>query len=246
MTRLELYSNFSLNIEIERDRLKLSQQKMADALGISLSKYKILISNPYEANIDIFLAHQIYRVTGKTARELSGDNIPELEMIKYFRELPKHRQDAIKYIIEVEHELPKDASNNEDEEDNTTCYIPTGNMEDGMILDSRDLVSINIAEYKRRCCERIDCAIKITSNHLHPIYMKGDYLLISRRAPRDGDIGIFILKDTRQLFIREFKQTKPCELRPINGYGETIYVDGDSKEDMDKWIKFGTVLTTMR
>jgi len=246
MTRTQLYENFSKNIELERMRLNLTQQKMADALQISLSKYKILITNPYEANIDIYLAHRVQKLTGKTVRELCGDDLPELEMIRYFRELPKHRQEAIRYIIEIEHEISPARNLGANEEDCVTCFVPTGNMVDGMVLDSRDFITVNIAEYKKNSLERIDCAVKITSNHLHPVYMKGDILLISKRAPRDGDIGIFILKDTRQIYIREFKQTHPCELRPINSYGEILYVDGDSKEDMDKWIKFGTVITVMR
>lgn len=248
MTKYELYTNFSLNIEKERDRLRLTQKKMAEALGISLTKYKTLISNPYEANIDIFLAHQIYKLTGKTARELCGDEIPELQMIQAFRELPKHRQDAIKYIVEIEHQLPRDGKQQGDPnpEDCTTCYIPTGNMEDGMTLDSRDFMTVDISEFKKNSCERVDCAVLITSNHLHPVYMKGDILLISRRAPRDGDVGIFIKKESRQVYIREFKQTNPCELRPINEYGEVIYVDSNNPEDMSSWIKFGTVVTTKR
>lgn len=246
MTKSQLYQNFANNIEMERDRLRLTQQKMADALQISLSKYKILITNPYEANIDIYLAHRVQKLTGKTVRELCGDDLPELEMIRYFRELPKHRQDAIRYMIEIEHQLPRDGKPDANEDDFTTVFVPTGNMIDGMTLDSRDFITVNISEYKKNSVERVDCGVKITSNHLHPVYMKGDILLISKRAPRDGDVGIFILKETRQIFIREFKQTKPCELRPINGFGEVIYVDSDSKDDMDKWIKFGTVLTLMR
>lgn len=269
MTKYDLYKNFSENIEKERYRLGLSQQKMADALGISLSKYKIIISNPAESNVDMFLAHKIQKLTGKTARELCDDDIPELQMLKWFRELPKHRQEAIKYIIEIEHQLPHDSAHNIDEcgsncparstdhanvascsknidGDCVTCFVPTGNMADGMILDSRDFLTINIAEYKKNCCERIDCGVKITSNHLHPIYAKGDILLVSKRAPRDGDIGIFIYKETRQIFIREFKQTQPCELRPINDYGRILYVDSNDPSDMAKWIKFGTVVTTMR
>jgi len=249
MTKFELYSNFSKNIELERYRLGFTQQKMADSLNISLSKYKLLITNPIETNIDVYLAHQVQKLTGKTARELCEDDIPEMQMLKWFRELPKHRQDAIRYIIEVEHELPRDGASDvgtASDHDCITCYVPTGNMEDGMTLDSRDFITINISEYKKRCHDRIDCAVKITSNHLHPIYVKGDILLISKRAPRDGDIGIFILKESRQLFIREFKQTKPCELRPINGYGEIMYVNSDDSEDMSRWIKFGTVITTMR
>lgn len=245
MTRAQLYQNFADNIELERNRLSLTQQKMADALQISLSKYKILITNPFEANIDIYLAHQIQKLTGKTVRELCGDDLPELEMVRHFRELPKHRQEAIKYLIEIEYELSK-CKKRDKEEDLVTCYVATGNMEDGMILDSRDLTTVDISHHREISREKIDCAVKVTSNHLHPVYMKGDILLIGRRAPRDGDIGIFILKETSQVFIREFKQTSPCELRPINGYGDIIYVDGNNKIDMNRWIKFGTVLTVMR
>lgn len=246
MTRMQLYENFAQNIELERNRLKLTQQKMADALHISLSKYKILITNPFEANIDIYLAHQIQKLTGKTVRELCGDDLPEFEMIRCFRELPRHRQEAIKNMIEIEYQLHLDSSANLDEDAYITCYVPTGNMDDGMILDSSDYITVNIAEYRKNSRVPIDCAVKITSNHLHPVYMKGEILLISKRAPRDGDVGIFILKKTRQIFIREFRQTSPCELRPINGHGEIIYVDGNSREDMDRWIKFGTVITVMR
>lgn len=246
MTRKQLYENFAGNIELERSRLGLTQQKMADVLQISLSKYKILITNPFEANIDIYLAHQIQKLTGKSVRELCGDDLPELEMIRHFRTLSKHRQEAIKYMIEIEYQLSRDGLDNVDEKGCITCYVPTGNMEDGMVLDSRDFITINIADYKRNSREGIDCAVKITSNHLHPVYMKGDILLVSKRAPRDGDTGIFILRENCQIFIREFRQTNPCELKPINGFGESIFVDGNSKAQMDKWIKFGTVITVMR
>lgn len=246
MTRTQLYDNFSKSIEQERTRMGLTQQKMAEALHISLSKYKILITNPFEANIDIYLAHQVQRLTGKTVRELCGDDLPELEMIRLFRTLPGHRQEAIRYMIETECRFPRDSGQVTDENDCITCYVPTGNMEDGMTLDSCDFRSVNIARYRKNSREKVDCGVKITSNHLHPVYMKGDILLVGKRAPRDGDVGIFILKDSRQIFIREFRQTNPCRLQPVNGYGETIFVDGSNRTETDRWIKFGTVLTVMR
>lgn len=246
MTKTELYANFAENIEIERVRLKLSQQKMADALGISLSKYKVLITNPYEANIDIYLAHQIQRLVGRSVRELCGDELPELRLMRLFRELPEHRQDAIRCLIETEHQLAQGNRDRHSEECPVTCFVPTGNMEDGMFLDSSSFVTIDIGSAAHGSRDKVDCAVKITSNHLHPVYMKGDVLLVSRHAPRDGDVGIFISKATRRMYIREFKQTSPCELRPLNDYGEVIYVDSDSREDMEKWIKFGTVIHVMR
>ena len=166
MTRTQLYENFAKNIELERNRLSLTQKKMADALHISLSKYKILITNPFEANIDIYLAHQIQKLTNKTVRELCGDDLPELEMLRYFRELPKHRQEAIRYMIELEYQFPTDSLPNANEEDYTTCYVPTGNMTDGMILDSRDFITVNIVEYKKRCNNELISHLSISEIHL--------------------------------------------------------------------------------
>ncbi|MBQ0059090.1 MAG: DNA-binding protein, partial [Lachnospiraceae bacterium] len=105
---------------------------------------------------------------------------------------------------------------------------------------------VNIAGYRRKYGNEITCGIRVTSNHLHPVYLKNDILLISKRPIRDGDTGIFLNTETGCVYLRKFYQTSPCRLEPINGYGETFYVDSDSQEDMGKWIKFGYVLTKMR
>ena len=115
-----------------------------------------------------------------------------------------------------------------------------------MILDSYNVEKLDVSNYRKAFGDALHIGIRITSNHLHPVYNKGDILLISRNPIRDGDTGIFINAQNKRAYIRKLHQTNPCELTPINNYGETFYVDSDNVDDMSKWIKFGHVLCKVR
>ena len=119
-------------------------------------------------------------------------------------------------------------------------------MHDGMIYDSCSLGKINIASYRRRFHDKIDCAILITTNHLNPTYNVNDILLIDRSPIQDGDTGIFLHKESGLAYIRRFHRGHPCRLEPIGSYGRTIYVDGSKASETSKWIKFGRVLSKIR
>lgn len=252
MTREELNSNFAMHIEKERTQLGYTQSQMAKALEMSLSSYKNMISG-VSVNIPIYVAYLMHELTGKFFIELCGDISPELKVMKNFRSLPKHRQEAIQTIVDIECQLAEYGQYNNasehpqvKEDDIISVYIPTGNMEDGMIFDSLNIEPLNIHHYRKIFGDLIDCGIKITSNHLHPAYHTNDILLISRRPPRDGDTGIFINRETCRIYIRKFRQTSPCRLEPITGYGKTITVDSYNPGDMEKWIKFGYIITKIR
>lgn len=131
-------------------------------------------------------------------------------------------------------------------EDLISVLIPTGNMTDGMIFDSYNVEKLDVSNYRKAFGDALHIGIRITSNHLHPVYNKGDILLISRNPIRDGDTQIFINAQNKRAYIRKLHQKTPCELTPINNYGETFYVDSDNVDDMSKWIKFGHVLCKVR
>ena len=101
-------------------------------------------------------------------------------------------------------------------------------MTDGMIFDSYNVEKLDVSNYRKAFGDALHIGIRITSNHLHPVYNKGDILLISRNPIRDGDTGIFINAQNKRAYIRKLHQKTPCELTPINNYGETFY------EQMDK------------
>lgn len=245
MNKEELYRNFAENIETERIKLGYSQKKMADALDMSLSTYKSMIRGDM-VNISLYTMYLAYHLTGLIASEFTGENMPEIDLLVSYRMLPEHRKKALRTILEIERELSladnQYIASHGSETVLTSCYIPTGNMEDGMIFDSANVESIDVTKYVHVCPGSIDCAIKIMSNHLHPVYHMGDILLINQSAPRDGDTGIFINKQTHRVYIRRFRQTDPCELIPVSDYGQTIYVDSHSLSSMNQWIKLGKVL----
>lgn len=247
MTKRQLVDNFATNIEIERAKLGLTQSDMAQKLEMSLSSYKNMI-NGISANIPIYVAHLVYIVTGKHLFELCGYITPEIQLMIDFCKLPKYRQTAILSLVSLEAELSMEGRKmlSNSEGNYIPLYVLTGNMTDGMIYDSTNIHPFNIGEYKKIYGDLIDCAIKITSNHLHPVYYAGDILLIHNESPRDGDTGIFINRENSRVYIRRLRQTNPVQLIPISDNGQIIYIDDREPKEMKKWIKFGHVITKVR
>ncbi|MCM1287631.1 MAG: DNA-binding protein [Clostridium sp.] len=247
MTKRQIVDNFAANIEIERAKLGLTQLEMAQKLEMSLSSYKNMI-NGISANIPIYVALLVYMITGKQFFELCGYITPEIQLMIDFCKLPKYRQKAIMSLVSLEAELSMDGCKltSKSEKNLIPLYTFTGNMTDGMIYDSTNIQPFNIGEYKQIYGDLIDCAIKITSNHLHPVYHSGDILLVHCVSPRDGDTGIFINREDGRVYIRKLRQTSPVQLIPINGNGKIIYVDDQEPKEMKKWIKFGHVITKIR
>lgn len=242
MTKQQLSDNFAQNLECERIKLGLSQKEMADELEISLTAYKRILTGE-TTRIDLYVAYRLYELTGKFAFELLGIYEKKFKVAEKLHGLSDQQLLFVNAVIEFEKQFQV---NNEDYEDYINVFVPTGNLEDGMIYDSSHMEKLNVSHYLKKFGDRIDYGIKITSNHLHPAYNKGDILLISKETIRDGDIGLFLNCEDGRAYIRKFHQTNPSKLEPINDYGKTFYVNQDSKEDMDKWKKFGKVLTKVR
>ena len=243
MTREEMVKRFALNIEKERVKMNLSQEQMATKLDMSLAAYKRLITCSVE-RIDLYTAYRLYLLTGKLAYEFLDYSNNQLVLKSKISGLTPSQVSYVEGLIDFEKNFA--SIHAEDYEDYVTVYIPTGNMEDGMIYDTSNVEKVNVAQYRQKYGNLIHCGLKITSNHLHPAYNKGDILLVSRQTIRDGDTGVFINRNTGCAYIRKFYQTSPCRLEPISDYGMTIYVDDKNVEDMSRWIKFGYVITKIR
>lgn len=245
MTREEISMNFGTNIELERVRLGYSQAKMAKALDMSLSSYKRILTGE-TAKIDIYTEHLLYRLTQKYGFEYTGDPDPYLNTFQRLRKLSRTQLRTISSFIDFELAFSETLTKGEKEEDFITVLVPTGNMEDGMIYDSCFTEKLNIAAYRKRYGDLIDIGIRVTSSHLSPVYHRNDILLVCQRAIRDGDTGIFIDKTTGLLYSRKFCQGYPIRLEPLNGYGKTIYIDSNNREEMNRWINFGYIVTKVR
>lgn len=245
MTRTELAHRFGKNMEQERIRLGLSQIEMAEALDMSLSAYKRIITGE-TLKIDLYTIRLMYKLTHKFAHELCNESDEFSDAIHHLRELPPSRLKTINAIIDFEMNFHRNNTGNPEEEDFLTTIVPTGNMEDGMIYDSCSLEKVNIAPCRKRYGDIFDCGLHITSHHLHPVYQKDDILLLKRQSPRDGDTGIFIHTPTGRIYVRTFRQTNPCQLLPLNDFGSIIELNLQDADEMSQWVFFGIVITKLR
>ena len=245
MNRLEIANNISTNIERERIKLGMSQAQFAKALDISLSTYK-RIANGESSRIDIYTAYLIYKLTGRFSCELTGFNDDVIDLVKRIKKLSKNQRIFIDSIIDTELALSAYKDEGSEKEDLISVLIPTGNMADGMILDSYNVEKLDVSNYRKAFGDALHIGIRITSNHLHPVYFLNDILLISRQPIRDGDTGVFINKATGLAYIRRFRQTNPCRLEPICHYGTPFLIDSNNAAEMSHWIKFGYVVTKIR
>lgn len=245
MTREQLIENFADSVEQERIALGYSQAQMAQALDMSLSTYKRIINGEI-SKLDFFIFYQLYQLTGKFAFELCQYGDPLSDTVASMRRLSQPQLRTIRGFIDFEDHFARSLNAKQEASDYTTLIIPSGCMHDGMIYDSCSLGKINIASYRRRFHDKIDCAILITTNHLNPTYNVNDILLIDRSPIQDGDTGIFLHKETGMAYIRRFRRGHPCRLEPIGSYGKTMCVDGSDATETSKWIKFGRVLSKIR
>mgnify|MGYP001364871623 FL=1 len=177
MTREQLIENFADSVEQERIALGYSQAQMAQALDMSLSTYKRIINGEI-SKLDFFIFYQLYQLTGKFAFELCkyGDLLSDT--VASMRRLSQPQLRTIRGFVDFEDHFARSLNADQNSTDYTTLIIPSGCMHDGMIYDSCSLGKINIASYRRRFHDKIDCAILITTNHLNPTYNVNDILFL--------------------------------------------------------------------
>lgn len=244
MDKKTIFQNITTNLEKERISKNYSQAAWAEMIGMSLSSYKRFISGG-STKIDILTAFKIYEFTGKTLLELAEQRNDVINTSLKLNYLSNQQLKFIDYVIDFERNFLLSIKQDEID-DYISVIIPTGDMHDGMIYDSANVENVNIKSYRSRLNKEINFGVKITSNHLHPVYNLDDIILVSTSPIRDGDIGIFFNKINQRIYIRKFHQTSPCKLEPINNYGQTFYVDPNNKSDMDQWTKIGKVIAKIR
>lgn len=251
MTEQEILSLLIHSMEKIRSEKNLSQSEMAECLDMSVSMYKKTIAGQRSGAGLLYTAHKLGMMAGIPVSELldipatTEKNRMINHILSTLRTLSTSQLHYIHGIVEFEHAFMPHVHH--DQENYITVLSLTGNMEDGMIYDSSNVFKINAAAYKKIYGSSLDCGIQVTSNHLNPVYYRGDILLVSQMPPRHGDTGIFIDKETQRAYIRKLKQgDDKSYLEPLTHHGHTITVDCNNIHDMERWIKFGYVLTKIR
>lgn len=242
MTRQEVVSNYIVNMERERVHCGFTQPQMAKRLGISTSGYKKIVAGE-TSKIDLYTAYQMYQYSGKFIFELCGEQSSDLKLFQSLRSLTPSQKAFVGDIIQFERDFQEKEPATEEY---ISVVVPTGSMEDGMIWDSANVIKVKATPYLKRFGRDLHCGVMVTSHYLQPVYHMGDILLISKRPPREGDTVIFVNKEDGRAYLRKFRHGDPARLEPINEYGITIEINCNDATEMDKWIKFGCVLTKMR
>lgn len=204
---------------------KLMNGKINNPSLISIAK----IANAFDCSVDYLITNQ----------SEAPETIEPAPVKPYYETiLPKRSITFIKEIVDFELELSKKNSN-------AGSYlipvlVPTGHMKDGMLFDSTYTENVDISDYDDDIKKLIMCGIKITNKSLHPTYLEGDILLVSKdRHPAYGETGIFLHDNC--VYIRKYLYGTPSILMPVNGVGEDIIAN-----DLSEWHVFGRVLTTLR
>ena len=165
MNIVEMMDNFAVNVEQERIRIGYTQTDFARKLGISLSTYKNIISHRV-SNINVEIIPKLYEITGMFVSEFFGCQNRELELLRSYRQLSERQKAYIDALIEYEIALKVSV---DETDDYLEVIVPTGNMEDGMILDSAYTERVACPKFMAKYGTEVRCGIRITSNHLHPV-----------------------------------------------------------------------------
>lgn len=253
LNAVDAQENLITAYEIWTNKQGLTQAEAALLIDVSLPTYKRLLSRE-GAKIDFMSAMKISTLLKEPLKRLCGYDIKDYEIFQKIQFLQPRERRFVSALVDFDITYQKYLNTYSKEFDDISVLIPTGNMEDGMILDAFSVEKMDISPLRGKAYyNSIDCGIKVTSNHYHPAYNVGDTLLIARKAPRSGDVGIFIDVETGRTYIRKFEENEDyCMLRPLQGFkselnygieGKIFKIKRNDLADLAKWVKFGIVLT---
>lgn len=211
-----------------------SLKNLADDADIPYDTLKKLanakIDNPSLANL-----LKLSKTFGCTIDYLIGN---ENQFLDKYSRLPHRAATLVEALVDLE--LTLTPAPNTKVCEYIPLFIPSGNLNDGMHIDSSRIEVIDVAPYRSIYGEKLMCGLYVSSNSLYPVYAEGDILLLGRdRQPLYGETVIFLQDNC--LFIRILKPGIPPKLFPVNGIGQPIIL-----EHPQDWQIFGYVLSHYR
>lgn len=249
LSKIDTSKAFGESLARLRTIADLTQGDLAIILGISKNTLGRIEAGE-TGKVDFNVALKASALFHMPIREMCGFLTEDLELYYGLLHATKRTQRLIASIIEV------DVKSKEklegfllDEKYLIDCMKPVNDIRDGIPCNRFYHECENISKYRLYpWFESVDALLEINSNAYHPLYHIGDRLVISCIPPRDGDIGVFIRDSC--FYLRKYTV---CGDDVILNYvsleenekNEYFRVNRYRIEDMDKWIKFGTVLAVI-
>jgi len=204
--------------DISEDTIKAIRSGKTKSPGIQMM---ISIADALGCTMDGFLHRQ----------SLSDD---ELYLLRKFRTLNIHGKHMVMLMA--------------DSEDHMQKRILPGSTRKVPCISSTHTLSSN-TDYATHATEFIDLPVdyfpsadyclRLTTNMLHPIYIKDDIIAIEKNFPHFGDIAIFLNKDGIEMIRKYTEKDGTPYLEAISKCDRSIYLTNDI-------ICLGTVLGIIR
>ena len=129
MTRDDMIKHFGDNLESERMKLGFSQTQMAEALDMSLSTYKRLLTGE-TAKIDFYTLYRLYQLTNTLGINLGDEQNPYMDVFYRLHQLSDSQFRMIRSMVDFELAFSEGLAPDERESDYITVLVPpaTGRM----------------------------------------------------------------------------------------------------------------------
>ena len=249
LSRIDTSKAFGETLARLRTIADLTQNDMAVILGISKNTLGRIEAGETE-KVDFNVALKASALFHMPIREMCGFLTEDLELYYGLLHATKRTRRLIVSILEVDTQQKENLKGfMTDEKYLIDCMKLADDIRDGIPCNRFYHECQNISRFRSYSWFKLaDVLLEINSTAYHPLYHIGDRLVISCQPPRDGDIGIFIRDSC--FYLRKYTV---CGDDVILNYvsleenekNEHFRVNRHRIEDIDKWVKFGTVLAVI-
>ena len=195
--------NFCVNLNKSRQRIGLTQQQIANALGVTKSTYcgyetgKRQPDIPKLRRLALLLCTSVDELLGLADSEKEYTVSPsEFEQIKLYRQLDAHGQKMVRVILEEEsarlHAMMRDEALSAPESEAVPLRIATQAVtcESSAYLGPDGFALLRVR--RQALPDNTAYALHVRGSSLLPRYKERDILLVSESRPQHGEIGVFL------------------------------------------------------
>lgn len=203
-------------------------REILSSRGLSLSEFAEMCDLPLETLRNIYYGKttdpkvstvlQLSKCLEISVNELMGEctHPKEEALINHYRLCGRHGKSIIELVAKYEAVTAK-AERDSQTKHKIPCLVPNGSIHDGIVYDKCETKEIETS------IEHAYVAIKITTNDLVPVYLKGDIILLANYFPSNGECAVFY-KDTRAYIRRYCEEEGQYRLKCLHKIGKDIVI----------------------